>query len=271
MKKRIITKAALCAALFSLFITATAQIPARPAAAFAVNDYASIFTYEQRMRLEVALEQFADTTSNRIVIVTTTNLGGMDVAQYAYNIGEKWGVGKEGFNNGVVIAIKPKIGNDYGEVYIAVGYGLEGVITDAFARRISDNVMIPYFREGDYFGGICAALNTIMPIISGEISMSDYEEGVNSGEIILLIFFLVFLTLVIIAIIKDRKNGGNNGSNGGDFDDGEVIKDIFIGKSLFGGSGWGNTGSFGGGHLGGGFSGGFGGGHFGGGGGGGRW
>ena len=106
-------------------------IPSRPVPQRLVNDYAKIFTPAQRESLERTLVSFDDTTSNQITVVTVTDLEGYSASEYATRIGLDWQVGSAEFDNGVVLLVKPKIGNSYGEVFIAVGYGLEGAIPDA--------------------------------------------------------------------------------------------------------------------------------------------
>jgi uncharacterized protein len=99
---------------------------------------------EEQQLLEETLVQFDRETSTQVVVVTVSSLQGYDKADFAYRIGESWGVGQKDRNNGVIVLIKPKISNEPGQVYIAVGYGLEAVIPDAVANRlIVNNEMIP--------------------------------------------------------------------------------------------------------------------------------
>ncbi|HIZ87733.1 MAG TPA: TPM domain-containing protein [Candidatus Coprenecus pullistercoris] len=249
----------LCAALAVSVGTAAAQIPEKPSVPRAVNDFAGIFSRSDAEYMNRALVDFADSTSNRIVVVTVNDLGGMDPAMFAYEIGERWGVGSEKFDNGIVVLVKPKTSSSSGQVYIAVGYGLEGAIPDAIAKRIVENEMIPRFRENDYTGGVAAALNVLMRLSAGEISYKEYEESVSDGAggFIALGFIILFIIVLVIA----RRNGPTNIGHGG-----SSVADAIFWSSILGGGR-----SHGGGFSGGGFSGGFGGGSFGGGGAGGSW
>lgn len=252
-----------------LMFTATtaAAIPQRPDPARLVNDLAGIFTHGQTEHLENMLVAFDDTTSNQIAVVTVNDLEGYDAAEYATRIGLEWGVGSAKFDNGVVILVKPKTSESGGKVFIAIGYGLEGAIPDAYAKRIINNEMIPHFMENDYYGGVEAACSTLMKLASGEISeLRESEED----DIALIAFVVVFiLFLIILVIIAAKSNGGNGGNGGRRIYRGPVIT---IGNDFgtWGGSSRGGFGGFGGGGFGGGF-GGFGGGSFGGGGAGGSW
>ena len=163
-----------------------------------MNDLANIFSSPQQQTLETALVSFADSTSNQIVVLTVPELYGMDKAQLAYSVGEQWGVGQEKFDNGVVILIKPKVGNSRGEVFIATGYGLEGVLTDAICRRIIEQEMIPSFMENDYYSGVVNALNVIMPLAAGEISTDEFANSEDDASI----FSIIFLFFIIIFFVS---------------------------------------------------------------------
>jgi uncharacterized protein len=198
----------------------------------------------------------------------------MEVSQFAYEIGEKWGVGGSKNNNGVVILVKPKT-DTKGEVFIATGYGVEGALPDASCSRIINNEMIPQFKNNDYFGGVVRALNVILPVLAKEYSIEEYEkaaEGVPPFAVLFLAIFVVFMFLLLMKDHNDKDNdrNGNSGTFGGGNSGSDVATAILLG-SLLGGRSSGRGGSFGGGSFGGGGFGGFGGGSFGGGGAGGSW
>ena len=151
-----------------LLSLASHAIPLRPNPQRLVNDYARVFTREQAASLERMLVAFDDSTSNQIAVVTVTDLEGYAPAEYATRIGLEWQVGSEKFDNGIVLLVKPKVAGSAGQVFIAVGYGLEGAIPDAYAKRIIDNELIPHFMHGDYFGGVESACEVLMKLASGE-------------------------------------------------------------------------------------------------------
>ena len=260
---------ALAGAMLLIALHTAFAIPQRPEPARLVNDLAGLFSSSQTEHLERMLVAFDDSTSNQIAVVTVPDLEGYDAAEYATRIGLDWGVGSEKFDNGVVILVKPKTTSS-GQVFIAVGYGLEGAIPDAYAKRIINNEMIPHFMQNDYFGGVYEACQTLMKLASGEISeLREYEDDEVGLYMALAFFILFFLLLLIVA--KNSHNGGGNGGNGG--------RRIYTGPIITIGDDFGSWGSpRGGGGFGGGFSGGFGGGFggfgggsFGGGGAGGSW
>jgi uncharacterized protein len=252
----------------------TAQIPAKPVPPRLVNDFASILSATEAQRIEEALVAFSDSTSNQIVIVSVNSLEGLDKAQFAYNIGAEWKVGQDEFNNGVVILIKPKKGNEKGEAFIVTGYGLEGALPDAICKRIVEQEMIPRFRDEDYFGGVIAALNVIMPIAAGEYTSDEYAaSSAQEGGIAAAVLVIIFVIAVAVISAASKKGGGGNYGGGGKKGPG-LAELLLLGSLLSGGRG--RSGGFGGGFggsggFGGGGFGGFGGGGFGGGGAGGSW
>ncbi len=193
-------------------VSCFAQIPPRPNPPRLVNDFAHLMTQEQVDQLEKRLVDFNDTTSNMICVVTVKSLNGMEASEFAYEIGDQWGVrSKEtGKNNGVVILIKPKTTLEQGEVDIEVGYDLEPVLPDAYATHIANDVMIEHFKENDYYGGVVAALDEMMPIIVGEISIDEIRKAERRNLLIFAAFvfgsfFLLILLLVIVSAKKYKK------------------------------------------------------------------
>lgn len=261
----LVVPAAICAA-----------IPSPPSPPRLVNDFAGVFTPRQAGYLENVLTAFDDSTSNQITVVTVNNLEGYTASEYATRIGLDWKVGSEKFDNGVVLLIKPKTQDSGGQVAISVGYGLEGAIPDAYAKRIIDNELIPRFMQDDYFSGTAAACDVLMKLASGEISEPREAGDDDIGGFIaigLFLFFVILVSIVAATFRKGNNNGRGGGGSGTRTDGGDIFDAIIIGSLLGsghrGGSSWGGSGGgFGG--FGGGF-GGFGGGSFGGGGASGSW
>ena len=243
---------------FSLLLSVVSYaIPQRPDPPRLVNDFADVFTREQEAKLEQMLVAFDDTTSNQIAVVTVNDLEGYAPYEYTTRIGLEWRVGTERFDNGIVLLIKPKTFGSAGQVYIAVGYGLESAIPDAYAKRIVDNELIPYFKDGDYYAGVMSACEVLMKLASGEISeeLRDSYEDDTEGAMAIIFFILLIIVLTII-FTNNHSDGGNRGRR----------PTIYIGPVITSGN---NYGGFRGGGFGG--FGGFGGGSFGGGGAGGSW
>ena len=259
--------------LITLLTIATgfAQLPERPSPPRLVNDFANVLSRNEQQQLESTLSQFARETSTQIVVVTLADLEGSDPGDLAFRLGEKWGVGQQGKDNGLIVLLKPKSGNnDRGQIFIATGYGLEGVLPDAVVNgTIIDNEMIPYFQQGEYYRGLVNGLNVVMDITRGEYSAEYYQQNYGQEKGSALPFFIVFiLFFIIFPILRSRRSRY--------YSPGKSLP-FWLALGLLSGSGRSHGGSFsnfssGGGSFGGGGGfGGFGGGSFGGGGAGGSW
>lgn len=259
-----------------------AQIPPQPNPPRLVNDYAGVLTSEQVNELEHRLVDFNDSTSNVICVVIVNDLGDYSAAEFAYEIGDQWGVKDKKFNNGVVILIKSSSakGGD-GDIFIATGYDLEGVLPDAACKRIIEQQFIPELKQGNYYEAIVKGLDVILPAVAGEINVAR-EDGEGDEAFLAGFVFFLFIMVIILIVSASRSSHnrkGGKGSGNGNGNDEDLLNAIFWGSLLSngnrGGSGYSGSsgfgGGFGGGSFGGGGFGGFGGsGGFGGGGAGGR-
>lgn len=234
-----------------------------------VNDYAGVLPKDRAAALEQQLVTFSRETSNQMVVVLTNDLCGLEPMEYATVIGHSWGVGLKEFDNGVVVLVSPKLR----KTFIAVGYGLEGAIPDAIARRIVDQEMLPHFRNDDYAGGVEAATNVLMKLAKGEINAEDYRQAKGDDP---LVVGLIFAFLLILFFMVGPVSSAWKYSMVNDVAFWTAMMLILNSRTTHGGA-FGNF-SSGRGHFGGGFGGGggggfggFGGGGFGGGGAGGSW
>ncbi len=258
MKMRLFTFF-IYALIFSFCSVSKAEdIPARPSPERLVNDLANILDYQTTEELERTLVAFDDTTSTQICVVTLTDLNGYSASEMAYEIGEQWGVGQKGKNNGIVVLVKPKTQEERGRAFIATGYGLEGVLPDAICTRIVNQTMIPHFQNNDYQSGIIAGVNDVIKYVTGEYTQEENDDEEAELVAFVTICFLIFIVILVCANKNDRGKRHITRST----DAAWIIGNILNNSS--------HRGSWGGGSYGGGF-GGFGGGSFGGGGGGGSW
>ncbi|MGI9158727.1 MAG: TPM domain-containing protein, partial [Saprospiraceae bacterium] len=169
--------------------------PPKPEPAVYVHDLAGWLTTDQRQALDMKLRAYWDSTSTQIVVMIRKDIGDYDKASYAFELGNRWGIGTKEEDNGLVLLIKteaPERG-----VFIATGYGLEGALPDITAGRIIRNTMAPYFRQGAYSEGINAGVDEIMLNLSGEYTR-DKSAGSGKAAVAIgqsLYFLLLFIFL----------------------------------------------------------------------------
>lgn len=264
-----------------------------------VNDFANILSPTTEQQITAIIEEIQTKTSAEVAVVTITSLEGYEPNEYSVELGRAWGVGNKERNDGVIflIAVEDR------KTYIAPGYGVEGYITDAQAFWITDQVVVPFFKGGDYEGGILAGTEKIRDAL---VDLEPLPEAGGSGDvgagidtiIFFVIFFFSFVFPWLAAVFARSKRWWPGGAVGGII--GVILAVIFSvtffivlplalfgflfdylastnykkGKSHWwtggGSSGWGGGSSFGSGSSGSSF-GGFSGGSFGGGGGGSSW
>jgi uncharacterized protein len=194
------------------------------------------------------LEQFERDTSNQLVVAIYHSLPpDAELYQYCTFTAQAWGVGQKGKDNGIVLFI---FINDR-KLYIAVGTGLQGAVTDALSKNIQTQVINPHFKQGDYAGGIQAGVDALIAASKGEYKGNGSTNDDSSGHGIPI--WVIILVIVIFIIIRMNSGGGG------------------FGPVIYSSGGWSGGGGGGGGFSGGGggFSGG--GGGFSGGGAGGSW
>lgn len=245
--------------IFSVNLYASREIPTLYRY---VNDQTNTLTQIQINELEKRLKKYEDTTTNQIVVLIISSLGGEDVVDYSHRVAENNKIGQKGKDNGILILV---VKNDR-KIRIEVGYGLEEVIPDAVASSIIRNIMIPYFKADNYYEGLSKGIETLQHAIAGTYKV-EQEENKSDGFIVALILIIVAIIFYsVISTFAQASRGGWKYTRGG-WHTYPKRQSGWGGFSGFGGFGGGGFG--GGGFGGGGFSGG--GGSFGGGGASGSW
>ncbi len=252
---------ALCVATAALAL----DVPPKPTAW--VTDNAGILNAEQQQALNEKLEALKQKTGAEFLVMTFPSLEGEELVDYTNRVAEQWKVkGDKALI--LFIFVRDR------KTYIQVGYGLEGVITDAYASRVYRETLVPAFRQSDYYGGIDAALNQLAQKVDPSFaptsrSLPPSSSRRSSGSSRLAprdLMFLIFIVIIFIFVLGPiMRRSGCGGCSG-------CIWPMFWGGGggrTFGGGGFGGGG--GGGWSTGGSWGGGGGSSFGGGGAGGGW
>jgi uncharacterized protein len=211
-----------------------------------VVDGAHILTPQTQAQLTTQLEAFEQASHIQLVVVTLAASPAVAIEDYGYQLGRAWGIGQRGKNTGALFIVDPT-GH---QTRIEVGYGLEGDLTDVKSKMIIEQVIIPYFKQGDYNTGIIAGTAAIISTLGGQADIvpapAPVQQGFPLGGFV--IIFLLFLFLRRFG--RGRRSGFLT----------PLVLGSMLGNSRSSGSGWGGGGGFSGG-----------GGSFGGGGASGRW
>ena len=231
------------------------QIPAKPSSQTSVYDSIDLIPAAQEKALEQKLIRYSDSTSTQIVIAVISSTQGENINYLGAQWGQKWGIGQEDKDNGVLILLA----KDDRRIAINTGQGVEGSLTDAMAKRIIENIILPQFKQNDYYGGLNNGADAIFQVLNGEFQEERAFSSKQAFPLDSLLPFIIFFVILIILSRRNGRGGGKGGNRSGGLDLWDIIILSNMGRS--GGSGRGFGGSSGGGGFGGGFGdGGFGGG-----------
>jgi uncharacterized protein len=251
----------LIAALSATGLSAQ-DFPPKPDPPRLVNDFTGTLSKSESAALEQKLVAYDDSTSTQIAVVMISTLDGYPIEDYAFSLGDTWGIGRKQKNNGVLVLIA----KDDRQIFIATGYGMEGVMPDGLVKRIIENDIKPFFKEGRYYDGLNQGTDSMILLAAGEYTAESKSEIKENWPFFFVIgFFILMFILVLWAKVKSAKTYStvnsipfwtawtllnqarrvHHGSWGG-----------FSGGSSWGGGGGGGFGGFGGGGFGGGGAGG---------------
>jgi uncharacterized protein len=258
-------RASAFAALWGLLLCILAApvghaAPTFPTLTGRVVDDAHILSPDIQADLTRRLAALEAKTSRQLIVVTVPSLQGYDIADYGYQLGRAWGVGQKTINNGALFIVAPA----EHKVRVEVGYGLEGVLTDALSSVILQRAVLPRFRAGDIPGGVVDGTQAIIDQLSLDPSLAEQKAAQAASQqqqrhtrghgspfaIVVVVFVLIW---VLLGVMGGRGGGGGFGwflpgmLLGGLMGGGRRDDDDWGGGGSGGGFGGGGGGSFGGG------------------------
>jgi len=129
-----------------------------------VTDLTATLSREQQARLEQELQDFEAKKGSQLVVLIVPTTQPETIEQYGIRVVDSWKLGRKGVDDGALLLIA----KDDRSLRIEVGYGLEGALNDATAKRIVNDIIVPRFKAGDFYGGIEAGIQSIIKVIDGE-------------------------------------------------------------------------------------------------------
>lgn len=159
-----------------------------------VVDAAGVLDATQKQALESRLEAFELRKGTQIVVLIIDSTVPEPIESFGIRVAESWKVGRKSVDDGLLVIVA----SGDRAMRIEVGYGLEGVIPDATAKRLIEEVFIPAFRAGDFNQGLIAGLDRVMALIDGEPLPLPKPQGRANGLQSLEGYFVVFMMLVFV-------------------------------------------------------------------------
>lgn len=189
---------AVCAILLFATCNLHAELVAIPALQTRVTDLTQTLTPDQQSQLEVKIKAFELEKGSQIAVLIVPTTEPEDIAQYSIRVVDAWKLGRGKTDDGVLILLDVKGKKSR----IEVGYGLEGALNDLTAERIRVEVMRPFIRAGDIYGGINAGVDKIMSVISGEALPVPRSTASNGQSFEGMLPILLFGALILGGILR---------------------------------------------------------------------
>jgi len=172
-----------------------------------INDLADLLSGPAETAMEAQLAELEKATGAQVAVLTVPSLEGEVLEDYSLRVAETWKLGRGKFDDGALLLIV----RDERKMRLEVGYGLEGAIPDAYAKRILDDILRPRFRAGDFDDGVTAAVDAIAGLVAGEDSLpppaSDISPPVgNFGwpRALAFVAFLIPVSLFSLQALASR-------------------------------------------------------------------
>lgn len=186
--------------LLALLLCGTAQAEvAVPKLTQRVTDLTAILDVSQVQALDARLAAFETSKGSQIAILILPSTQPEAIEQFSIRVVEAWKLGRKGVDDGVLLLVA----KDDRKLRIEVGYGLEGALNDATAKRIVSEIISPLFKQGDFYGGIDAGVNAIIKVIEGEAlpphdSQSSGTDSDSLGDMLGIGFFVFLMSNAIL-------------------------------------------------------------------------
>ncbi|NOT10224.1 MAG: YgcG family protein [Methylococcaceae bacterium] len=171
-----------------------------------ITDQTGTLSIEQTSALENKLADFERKTGSQIAVLMVPTTQPEDIAEYGIKVADLWQVGRKHVDDGIILIIA----KEDRKLRIEVGYGLEGVIPDAVAKRIITETITPFFKKGDYANGIDAGVNQLIQLIDGEPLPAPTPKipEIQSQGLFMLVLFGGMLAGFILSVIVGRVMAG---------------------------------------------------------------
>ncbi|MDH3383196.1 MAG: YgcG family protein, partial [Deltaproteobacteria bacterium] len=187
-------------------LIAGAQVPVPPLTG-PIIDQTGTLTTSQITALEQTLRAFEARKGSQVAVLIVPSSAPETIEQYSLRVAEQWKLGRKNVDDGAVLVVA----KDDRALRIEVGYGLEGILNDATSKRIISDIIVPRFRQGDFYGGITDGVDRILRVIDGE-PLPEPKGSPPSGignflQYVPLLFIIAFVAGGVLHAVLGRFQG----------------------------------------------------------------
>ena len=175
---------------------AAAQQPV-PSLSARLTDSTGTLSAEQKTALTAKLAAFEREKGAQVAVLMLATVEPETIEQYALRVVETWQLGRQGVDDGALLLIA----KDDRRLRIEVGYGLEGALNDATAKRIISETITPRFKQGDYYGGVDAGVEAMLKVISGEPLPAPSHERRQAADVDDSFETLLFVGFILVFVV----------------------------------------------------------------------
>jgi len=169
--------------------------PIPPLTGRVVDETASL-SAEQKHALEVKLQDFEQRKGSQIAVLLTSTTFPEPIESYSIRVADAWKIGRKGVSDGILVVVA----KSDRAMRLEIGYGLEGAIPDAMARRLIDEVFIPGFREGNFYEGLSAGIDRMIKVVDGEPLPEVSAPNAGSGSLRSIESYFVLFMVATLAV-----------------------------------------------------------------------
>lgn len=159
-----------------------------------VVDQTATLSADQRARIEAKLADFERRKGSQIAVLIVATVSPETVEQYALRVAESWKLGRKGVDDGALLLVA----KNERKLRIEVGYGLEGALNDATAKRIISETIAPRFKAGDFYGGIDAGVAAMIKVVDGEPLPPPKAASASGGDNFETLLFVGFILIFVV-------------------------------------------------------------------------
>ncbi len=195
----------LKASLYALSVTlllasniACAELVAIPELKSRITDLTQTLSADQQAQLDSKLAAFEQQKGSQIAVLIVPSTQPEDIAQYSIRVVEKWKIGRDKIDDGVLILVA----KEDRKIRIEVGYGLEGAIPDLTAKRVINEFISPQFKQGNFYGGLDAGIDKLIGLVNGETLPAPETGSANGNSLENLLPILLFGGLISGLVLR---------------------------------------------------------------------